>query len=153
MKMQLGMKLVHVPYKGTAALLPDVLAGRVDFALVDLGPTKGLIDSGKLKILGAASAAKSVLVPTAPSMTEAGIKGVDVATWVGLAAPRGTPEEVMRRLASEVGALLADNAVQQSLLQAGVEPTPMSMQAFGQLVGEERARWAAVIKAGSITPN
>ena len=152
-KNQLGLKMVHVPYKGTATLIPDVAAGRVDLALADLGPIKGLVDGGKLKVLGTASAARSSLLASAPSMGDAGIRGIDVATWVGLAAPAATPERITRRLALEVNRQLADSGVQRELLQAGIEPTPMEQAAFAQMVGEERARWKGVIQAGNITPN
>ncbi|KAB2874507.1 MAG: tripartite tricarboxylate transporter substrate binding protein [Burkholderiaceae bacterium] len=152
-KQQLGIKMNHVPYKGTSAMIPDVSTGRVDLALADLGPIKGLVDGGKLKVLATASAARSTLLPTAPSMADAGIKGIDVATWVGLAAPAATPEKVVNLLAAELNRILADPAVQQELLQAGVEPTPMDRRAFVHLVAEERAKWKSVIQAGNITPN
>lgn len=152
-KNQLGLKLLHVPYKGTASLIPDVVAGRVNFALSDLTPIKGLVDGGKLKLLATTSAARTSLLPSAPSMSDSGIRGIDIATWVGLAAPAATPERIVRRLATEVNKMLADPAIQRELLLAGVEPTPMETAAFSQMLTEERARWKRVIQAGNITPN
>jgi len=152
-KQRMGLRMTHVPYKGTAALLPDVSTGRVDLALADFGPSKGLIEAGKLKVLATASAARSALLPDAPSMAEAGIRGVDVATWVALAAPAGTPEPIVARLATEVNRILADPAVQKELLQAGVEVTPMERAAFAKMLAEERIAWKGVIQAGNISPN
>lgn len=152
-KQQLGIKLIHVPYKGTSAMLGDVSTGRVDLALADLGPIKGLVDAGKLKVLATASASRSTLLPSAPSMADAGIKGIDVATWVGLAAPAATPERIVDRLAAEVSKILADPAVQHELVQGGIEPLSMERQAFIRSLTEERAKWKRVIQAGNIKPN
>ncbi|MFT3821757.1 MAG: tripartite tricarboxylate transporter substrate binding protein [Rubrivivax sp.] len=150
-KFQLGLKLTHVPYKGTAALMPDVATGRVDLALADYGPIKPLVDAGKIKVLATTSAARSALMPNAPSMAEAGIRGIDVATWVGVAAPAATPERILKRLSAEVVRAAADPALQRELAAAGVETTPMDQAAFGQMVVEERARWKQVIQGAGIT--
>jgi tripartite-type tricarboxylate transporter receptor subunit TctC len=152
-KFQLGLKLTHVPYKGTAALMPDVATGRVDLALADYGPIKPLVDAGKIKVLATASAARSALMPNAPSMVEAGIRGIDVATWVGVAAPAATPERILKRLSAEVVRAAADPALQRELAAAGVETTAMDQAAFGQMVVDERARWKRVIQGAGITPD
>lgn len=149
-RLQTGTKMTHIPYKGTASMLPDLVSRRLDFALSDLAPIRGLLEGGKIKILSSASAAPSLLYPGAPGMADLGFKGIDIATWVGVAAPNGTPERVQRRIATEIGAILADAAVQKELVQAGVEPTPMTQAAFRQMVGEERAKWRSVIQSANI---
>ncbi len=149
---QLGLKLTHVPYKGTASMLPDVVAGRVDLALSDLGPIRALVDAGKLKILAATSAAKSELLPTVPSMSEAGLQGIDVATWVGLAAPVATSADLTARIAGDVRKALGDSGLRASMLQAGIEVVPMEQAAFVGMVTDERARWKRVIQSRNIKP-
>lgn len=152
-KLQMGLKLTHVPYKGTAALLPDVAGGRVDFALADYGPIKGLLDAGRLKVLASASATRSSLMPAVPSMADAGIRGIDVATWVGVAAPAATPERITKRLSAELVRLASDPAIQRELAAAGVETTPLDQAAFAQMVLDERSRWKQLIQNAKITPD
>jgi tripartite-type tricarboxylate transporter receptor subunit TctC len=150
LKAQLGLKLTHVPYKGTSTMVPDVAAGRVDFALSDIAPIKGLVDAGKVKVLATTAASRSALLPAAPSMVDSGVQGVDVATWVGLAAPRGTPAAVVQRLSSEVLKVLEDPGVKGELLQAGIEVAPEEGAPLKRHMQDERERWGTVIKAGNI---
>jgi tripartite-type tricarboxylate transporter receptor subunit TctC len=150
-KAQLGLKLTHVPYKGTSTMVPDVAAGRVEFALSDIAPIKGLLDAGKVKVLATTAASRSALLPAAPSMTDSGVQGVDVSTWVGIAAPKGTPAPVMQRLSAEILKVLDDPAVKAELLQAGIEVAPEEGAALRRRLQDERERWRTVIKAGNIT--
>jgi tripartite-type tricarboxylate transporter receptor subunit TctC len=150
-KAQLGLKLTHVPYKGTSTMVPDVAAGRVEFALSDIAPIKGLLDAGKVKVLATTAASRSALLPAAPSMTDSGVQGVDVSTWVGIAAPRGTPAPVVQRLSAEILKVLDDPAVKAELLQAGIEVAPEEGAALRRRLQDERERWRTVIKAGNIT--
>ena len=115
-----------------------------------MAPIKGLLDGGRLKILGSAAASSSALYPSAPGMMDLGVKGVDVATWVGVAAPSGTRAEVQNKLSNEINTLLADSAFQKELLAVGVETTPMTQAAFKQMVIDERAKWGIVIKTVNI---
>ena len=93
----------------------------------------------------------SSCLPGAPSMVEAGIRGIDVATWVGIAAPAATPDRILKRLSAEITRAAADPAIQRELAGAGVETTPMDQAAFSQMVVDERARWKRVITAAGIT--
>ena len=152
LKAQLGLQLTHVPFKGSATMVPDVAAGRVDFALSDLAPIKGLVDAGKVRILATTAAARSALLPSAPSMADSGVQGVDIATWLGIAVPKNTPAPVVERLAAEVMKVLEDPSVKAELLAAGVEATPEDGAALRKRMQDERDRWRTVIRAGNIRP-
>ncbi len=150
LKAQLGLKLTHVPYKGSATMVPDVAAGRVEFAISDLAPIKGLLDAGKVRVLASTAAARSALYPSAPSMVDSGVQGVDIATWAGIAVPKNTPAAVQQRLAAEVMKALDDPAVKAELLAAGVEATPEEGASLRRRMQDERERWRTVIRAGNI---
>jgi len=140
-----GVKLVHIPFKGLSAALPEVATGRVDFAVADTSSARGLIDAGKIKMLATSLAQRSALEPEVPSMTEVGLKDVDVSAWLGIAAPKGTNPLILRRIESEIMKAMANPEVRQQFARAGVEPYAVGTNAFNQLLKSEASTWKQVI--------
>jgi tripartite-type tricarboxylate transporter receptor subunit TctC len=153
LKVHTGSKFLHVPYKGTAAAVTEVSVGRVDFMLADLGAAKGLIEAGKMRVLATTSAQRSSLLPSAPSMSDEGISGVDVTTWIGVAAPKGTPKTIVNRLSSQIARILAEPEVKDRFAQAGLEPTPLSPEAFETMIAKEGEKWKTVIQTSHLKPD
>ena len=144
-KMQTGISATHVPYRGAAPALQDVLAGQVDFVF-DPGLAIPHIRSGKLKLLAVAMPQRSPLFPNTPTLDEAGYKGLDASTIHGFYAPAGTPAAVVNRLNAEVNRILGMPAVREQLMTIGAEPVPMSPAQFRTLLESEARRYGAVVK-------
>ncbi|NDZ16507.1 tripartite tricarboxylate transporter substrate binding protein [Variovorax sp. WS11] len=143
-----GLNLSHVPYKGTAPALTDVMGGMVPITFSDPS-AKSQIDGGKLKLLAVTTAKRSRLFPDTPTMAESGVAGYDVMNWYGLVAPAGTPPAVVSKLNAGLVKVMAQADVRQRLEAAGMEATSSSPRQFGELMSRERSKWAALIaKAG-----
>lgn len=138
------LRVPHVPYKGTAPALNDVMSGMVPFTFSDPS-AKAQIDGGKLRLLAVTTAKRSRLFPDAPTMAEAGVPGYDVMNWYGLVAPAGTPPEVIQRLNTALTAVMGQTDIRQRLEGGGMEATSSKPAEFNQLMAAERAKWAALI--------
>jgi tripartite-type tricarboxylate transporter receptor subunit TctC len=151
-KQAAGIDMMHVPYKGTTQILPDLLDGRVDMALDSLPAYITHIRSGRLRALAVASRQRSALFPELPTMAEAGVPGVVSATDYAMYAPAATPKEVVALLNRETNAVLQMADLRAKLAAQGIEVaggTPESLQA--QLL-DDIARWAKVIRDANIKP-
>ena len=145
-----GIKLVHVPYGGSAQGVTDVLAGRVGAIF---GPASTLwpqASAGKLKALAVTQLKRAATVPDVPSMAEAGLQNYDASVWIGLLAPAGTPPDVIDKLARAVNEALQSNEVTAPLRAQGVEPLGSSPDAFARHVDSETRKWAAIVAAAGI---
>ena len=145
-----GLDLVHVPYKGTAPALQDVVAGHIPFMFSDVPPAKALIESGKLRALGVTTAQRVKALPNVPPLTEAGIPGFDTSSWHTVTTTGGVPKEIVDKLAAEIRVVMGDPEIQALLINDGaipqVSPSPEDMKTF---VASEIDRWGAVVtKAG-----
>jgi len=147
-----GTKLVHVPYKGSTQLQPDLLSGRVHMSIDNVLAHLPHIKSGKLRVLAVASAQRSPLLPDAPTMSEAGVPGFESATNYTLFAPTGTPANVVALLNKETNAVIAMGDFRERLLVLGIVVAGGTHEAVKARVPAEMARWAKVIKAGNIQP-
>jgi tripartite-type tricarboxylate transporter receptor subunit TctC len=147
-----GIQARHVPYKGSAPALTDVMNGNVDFAVETVAATQTHIKSGRLKAFGVSTAKRTGAMPELPPLAEAGnIPGYDAAAWIGYAAPAGTPREARERLAAEMQKLLATDELKARLVTLGLDArssTPDEMAAF---MRREQERYASIIKAQNIT--
>jgi tripartite-type tricarboxylate transporter receptor subunit TctC len=144
--------MMHVPYKGTTQILPDLLDGRVDMALDSLPAYITHIKSGRLRALAVASRERSALFPDLPTMAEAGVPGVVSATDYAMYAPAATPKEVIALLNRETNTVLRMEDLRAKLAAQGIEVaggTPESLQA--QLL-DDIARWAKVIRDANLKP-
>jgi tripartite-type tricarboxylate transporter receptor subunit TctC len=147
----LAMKAgVSVPFPGSPAAVTALLRGDVQMAVLPAASVAALGAEGKLKLLAVTSPRRSVLLPTLPTLREAGITGVEADAWVGLIAPAGTSEAVLSKIHREVVAVLVDGAVVEKLKAQLMVPVANSPQAFRAVLKEEHDRWAPIITAGGI---
>ncbi|VTU40719.1 Argininosuccinate lyase [Variovorax sp. PBS-H4] len=144
-----GVHLMHVPYKGTAPLLTDVIGGVVPVTFSDPS-AKALIDSGKLRLLAQTGAKRSPLFPGTPTMAEAGVPGYDLSNWYGMVVPASTPPAIVNKLNAALVKVMALPEVRTQLAGAGMEAVSSTPAAFGTHIAKERARWAALIAKANI---
>jgi tripartite-type tricarboxylate transporter receptor subunit TctC len=149
MKSQAGLFAVHVPYRGAAPALQDVLAGQLDFYF-DPGIGLGQVRAGKLKLLAVGSLKRSPLFPNVPTLDESGLKGFDADTVFGFYAPAGTPADVISRVNREINRILVTPALTQVIRNLGAEPTPMTPAQLTALNAADTRRYAAIIKEQGI---
>lgn len=149
LKAQAGIFAVHIPYRGSAAALTDLLGGTVDYAF-DPGIAFQHIDSGRLRLLAVGSAKRSPLYPNTPTLAELGLAGFDVGTTHGFWAPAGTPPAIIERLNAEINRALALPAVVAVIRGLGAEPTPITPAQFGSVIQSDSRRYAAIIKERKI---
>jgi len=146
-----GTKAIHVPYKGGAPALTDLLGGQVDATFMNINTGITQIKAGKLKALAITSAKRSPLLPDVPTMEESGIKGVTVYSWQAFAAPKGLPDDIKTKLHGALVAALNDPSVKNKLVDLGFEIVSNSPQEFTKFQATEFARWKKVIEVGKIT--
>lgn len=149
---QLRVDMKPVPFKAMVQAAPEVAAGRVPFMFADLPAALPHVQSGRAKILATAGKARSPLYPDAPTLAEAGVGDVAFDTWAGIAVPKGTPQPIVDRLATELAKVMADPEVRAKLAVSGVEPAPALQPQFVQLIASEDARWSAVVREAGIKP-
>ncbi|WP_062474594.1 Bug family tripartite tricarboxylate transporter substrate binding protein [Variovorax boronicumulans] len=149
-KQQAGIDLLHVPYKGTAPALNDVLGGSVPLMFSNLPATMPFIKNGKLVALGVTEAKRSAAAPDIPTLAEQGIQGVTVTSWYGLLAPKGTPPAVVEQLAKDAAEMLAQPDVRERLKAQGMTDAAMKPAEFAAHIRDETAVWARIIKARNI---
>jgi tripartite-type tricarboxylate transporter receptor subunit TctC len=141
-----GVKIVHVPYKGSTQARQDVVGGQVQLAMDGLLPVMALIKEGRLKGLALTSGHRSPSAPEIPTMAEAGVPGYVSDTWYGLLAPAGTPKEVLAKLEDAAMRAIKTPAVRDRLTKAGAEPAGSSAAEFRKTIEREKPIWAKVVK-------
>lgn len=142
-----GARLVHVPYRGSAPAVTDVLAGTVPLASVDLTSAIGAIRAGTVRAVAVTSAERSALAPEVPTVAESGVPGFAAAGWLGLFAPAGTPAAALRSLSAAVGAVLAEPEARARVLDLAAEPDFADEAAFAAFLAAESARWRDAVAA------
>lgn len=146
-----GVKMVHVPYKGGAQAMGDVVSGAVQLYCGSIPSLLGYVQSGKLRLLGVTSPKRSPLLADVPTFQEQGLAGVEVDSWTGLHAPANTPKPVIAKLAADVASIMAAEEMRQLFLAQGAEPEAMGPDAFAAAIRQESERWAPVVKASGAT--
>ena len=149
-KAMTGTYVVHFPYRGSGPALIDLMGGSMDLMFDNVPSALPHIKSGKLKALAVTSAKRSDVLPDLPTIAEAGgpaLKGFEATSWFGLAAPAGTPADIVNRLQAECAKALASPAVKERLLSQGAIPGGMSSADFTKFIAAETAKWAKVVKA------
>ena len=149
-KTRAGVDMVHIPYKGGAAAMIDVLSGQVPMICTGATALSAHIRSGRLRALGVATLKRSEQMPDLPTIAEQGVKGFDVSSWSGLLAPAGTPKPIIDKLYKEVARIIATDDMKNFMLKTGAEPALMGPQEFGQYIKSEIAVWGKVVKAANI---
>lgn len=149
-KIAAGIDVLHVPYKGTSLLMPDLISGRVTMALDTLPPYMPMLKDGRVRALAITTATRSSLVPDLPTIAESGYPGFESVAVYGFFAPTGTPAAIIKKLNADINAVLLDPDLKDKLLKVGIEVEGSTPEALAAFVDKEIAKWAAVIKAGNI---
>jgi tripartite-type tricarboxylate transporter receptor subunit TctC len=145
-----GLKLNHVPYRGAAPGIQDLLAGQIDCMLVDTGSSMPHIKGGKLRALAVAYDSRLAPLPDVPTFAEAGVKDFTAFSWQFLVAPAGTPKPAMDQLGDALTKALAKDDVRKRLSDLGIEPSPMPAAEASRFVAAEAERWGSVIRTANI---
>ena len=146
-----GIEWIHVPYKGSAQAITDLIAGGVHVMCDSVAASLPQIRAGKLRALAVVGARRSPLLADVPTVAEAALPGFKVESWTGLMAPAGTPKPIIDRLHQEIVRSLADPAVSKRLADAGFRPQSSTPEAFVQLIRDDLVQWAGVVKATGAT--
>jgi tripartite-type tricarboxylate transporter receptor subunit TctC len=145
-----GVEAVHVPYKGGAPAVADLVAGRLNFMMANLTTAQPHIRAGRLRGLGVGTRTRSALFPEMPTIAEAGLPGYEANNWNGVVAPAKTPRAVIERLHREIVAVLGDAVIAKRLAARGLEPIGDTPQQFAAYLTSEAVKWGKVVKAAGI---
>ncbi|MFO1086806.1 MAG: tripartite tricarboxylate transporter substrate binding protein [Reyranellaceae bacterium] len=147
-----GIEAVHVPYKGGAPALADLVAGQLTFMIENVPGTMPLVKSGKLRALAITSAQRSPLAPDLPTIAQSGVPGYEMVGWNGLFVAKGTPDDLVARLASELARVLHLAEVKEQMATLGAEPGNDTPQSFAAFAAAEQTRWGKIIEERGIRP-
>jgi tripartite-type tricarboxylate transporter receptor subunit TctC len=148
-KMMTGVDMVHVPYRGSAPALTDLLAGQVQVTFEIMTASIEYIRAGKLRALAVTSAMRLEALPAVPSVSEF-VPGYETSNFRGVGAPKNTPAEIIDKLNKEINAALADPKIKARIADLGAAVLPMSPDEFGKLIAQETEKWGKVIRAANI---
>ena len=153
LEMRTGIKLRHVPYKGSAPALADVMAGHIDMLMDSVPTSLPQIEAGNTRALAVTSGVRNKRLPNVPTMMEAGIPDYDTAAWGALMAPAGTPPDIVKRLSSAVQETYKRTQVQTTFSDRGVEAVASTPDQLSALIRRDTELWGQVVKAGNVTLN
>ena len=145
-----GAKLKHVPYKGSGGAATDLVAGVVESSFAGVPNALAQVPQGRLKALAVTTSKRIPQLPDVPTMQEAGVAGYDASVWLALLAPAGTPRDIVVKLNSEIGKLMASADTKKALYDAGVEVAPSTPEAMSEYMVKELDRWGKVVKEAGI---
>jgi tripartite-type tricarboxylate transporter receptor subunit TctC len=148
-KLMTGTDLTHVPYRGAAPAVTDLLGGQIQVTFTEMATSLGYIRAGKLRALAVTTATRSEALPDVPALSEF-LPGFEASQWIGLVAPRDTPSEIIGKVNGEINAALGDPGMQARFAAIGGVVLPGSPADFGQLIRDEIGKWANVIRAAKI---
>jgi tripartite-type tricarboxylate transporter receptor subunit TctC len=151
-KMQAGVDLVHVPFRGATAAIPDLLAGRIDLFIGAINSLLPLIKEGKLRALASAGEKRTPALPDLPTFAEAGVPGVVVGSGVGLVAPAGTPPAIIETLHRASAEIAATPGFQQRMTAIGVDVVGTTPAEYGKIINDDYMKWGKVVAAAGIKP-
>jgi tripartite-type tricarboxylate transporter receptor subunit TctC len=146
-KVMAGVQMTHIPYKGSAPALQDLIGGQVQLMFDNLPPSLPHIKAGKLRALAVTSATRSSALPDTPTIAESGLPGFEASSWFGVLAPAGTPPAIIARLNAEIGAWLASAEAKEKMLALGANIGGGSPEDFARHIAAETAKWQKVVKA------
>lgn len=149
--MAMGTKIQHIPYKGSAPLINDLVGGQVPMAFDNPVPMMPQVKAGNVKVLAVTSARRSAVFPDIPTLAETGVKGVEAEPWYGMLGPAGLPPAITARMNTEVRAILQSPEVKERLAALGAEPMAMTPAEFKTLIDAELVKWGAAVKASGAT--
>jgi tripartite-type tricarboxylate transporter receptor subunit TctC len=149
-KLETGMDVVHVPYKGAAGALADVVGGHVDATVAAVQTAHPHVQSGRLRALAVMSTERSPAYAEVPTMKEQGLPDLEVETWYGAFAPAGTPSQIVRKVNGDINAVLREPQIREALEKQGMTPAGGTSQRLSELVKKELPRWNRVVTAAGI---
>jgi tripartite-type tricarboxylate transporter receptor subunit TctC len=149
-KLSAGVNLLHVPFRGGGPAMIDVVGGHTNAIFATVPTATPQVKSGKARALAVGALTRQSVLPDVPTATEAGLPGYDVANWVGIVAPAGTPATIVDKLNKEIAAAMQSPEVQKQLVNEGAETTYMTPAQFGDFMEKELAKWGRVVKEGGI---
>jgi tripartite-type tricarboxylate transporter receptor subunit TctC len=147
-----GLKMVHVPYKGMAPGITDLLGGQVQLAFPTISAGITHARSGKLRALGVTTAKRSPAAPDVPTIAEAALPGYEASNWYGIVAPARTPPAIVAKVHDDIARVIAAPDTRERMLNQGMEPTSNTPEAFGAYIRSEIVKWAKVVKASGAKP-
>ena len=150
LKLSAGINMIHVPYKGSAPALTDIVAGQVSVMFDNLPSCLPFIKSGRLKPLAVSSATRSRALPDLPTVAESGVPGFDVTVWFAVLAPAATPRDIVNRLNGEIIKAIKTPDMRERLAQQGAEPVGNTSDEFAAVIKRDLAKWAKVVKDAGI---
>src|SRR6478609_3092916 len=151
-KSMTGIDIVHVPYKGSAPMVNDMLGGHIDIAFDNTPNVLPQVNGDKLRALGVSSKARSGLAPNVPTVSEAGVPGYEVTVWFGIVGPASMKPEIVQKLNAELNAIFAMDDVKRRFVDQGVEPVGGTPAQFADHIRAEIQKWAKVVKDANIQP-
>jgi len=146
-KFMAAINIIHVPYKGGAAALTDVISGQVSFYFGTVPSALPLARAGRLRALAVTTQKRSAVLPDTPTVGESGFPGFETSSWYGLMVPAGTPRDINQRLHAEMMKVLASTDVKNRFAQEGSEPSPGTSEQFTEWIRSENTKWSKIVKA------
>lgn len=150
-KASTGLKMTHVPYKGSAPTLADLVGGQIQVVIDNMPPYLPHVQAGRIRGLAVTTAKRSPAMPNLPTMQEAGVAGYEAGSWFGLLAPAGTPRGIVQKLSAETARILKLPDVSERLSSQGAEPVGGTPDEFANFINNEQAKWRKVIEQAGIT--
>jgi tripartite-type tricarboxylate transporter receptor subunit TctC len=145
-----GTDILHVPHKGSAEARNDVMGGHVQMMFDAVTAMKGNIDAGQVRALATTGEKRSPVLPDVPTVSEAGVPGYEATIWLGIMAPKGTPQEIVDRLNAEIARIIAKPSIREAWAKQGAVPMTMSPAAFDAFLRRDIDKWAKVIQQAGI---
>jgi len=147
-----GVKMLHVPYKGSPEAIQDTMAGRTAFYMAPINTVVGQMKEGKLAALGVSTRRRADVMPEVPTLAEQGLTDFDITLWFGIWAPAGTPAAIVNKLNAQVSAILQSAEVREQFSKLGITPAPMRPDEFGRFVREQITTYQKIVKQADIQP-
>jgi tripartite-type tricarboxylate transporter receptor subunit TctC len=148
-----GIEITHIPYKGGAPAVVDLVAGRLALMMANLTTAQSHIRAGRLRGLGVGTRARSPLFPELPTIAESGLPGYEANNWNGVVAPAGTPRQIILKLNQAIVGIVKEPATAEQLARAGLEPIGDTPEAFGRYLASEAAKWQKLVKSMGLKAN
>ena len=145
-KIATGIQMQHVPYKGSAPALTDLIGGQVQLIFDSMPSAMPHVKSGKIRALAVTTAKRSPTVPDLPTIAESGVPGFDISTWYGVWAPAGTPKDIVNKVSAEIAKALQQPAVRERLAALGAEPVGNTPEEFAAYCQSELAKWSKIVR-------
>ena len=147
-----GVKMLHVPYKGSPEAIQDTIAGRTSFYMAPINTAVGQVKEGRLGALGVSTRRRADVLPDVPSLAEQGLDGFDISLWFGMWARAGTPPAVVQKLNAQVNAIVVGAEVREQFAKLGITPAPMRPDEFAKFVRDQIATYQAIVKDAGVQP-